>query len=213
MGPADLSHPLTPLCKSELQTSHFIIVNELVKKSLPLALFSFLLTPCFSLECPGWPHWSLEPACSKARSRRGRVVQKRDVHLPSILGVRDTWGSRTLYLGVLVPTVRAQLQSWLCREARWDGQHGLGVHSKAAGGRETPPLPACDGRAPAHPGDWELLVWTWGTSRLWDACLKVPWRARPIVGSAPKPFSPRLVAGAVISLLQKLIAEANCLQL
>lgn len=41
MGLVDSKHPLTPLCKSEFQTSDFLIVNELVKKFLPSALFAF----------------------------------------------------------------------------------------------------------------------------------------------------------------------------
>lgn len=50
-------------------------------------------------------------------------------------------------------------------------------------------------------GTRDLLVWTWGTSGLWDARLKLHSRARLIAGNATKPFSPQLIAGAMISLL------------
>lgn len=126
---------------------------------------------------------------------------KRDISLPSILGVWETWGSRTLYFVVLVPTEWAQLHSHLAKgSAELAGKlDGMGQ----AGGAWQSPLPRRSAMDVPELilGTWDLLVWTWGTSGLWDARLKLHSRARLIAGNATKPFSPQLIAGAMISLL------------
>ena len=112
--PVDSNHPLTLLCKSELQLSNLFIVNKLLKKLLPSAVFLFAnpsISPWNDLSGRTW-HWN---QLQQRKESRGWGAGKRDISLPGILGVWETWGSRTLYLRVLVPAVRAQLQSQLAK--------------------------------------------------------------------------------------------------